>query len=82
MSDTSVHARKNENHRKRYFVVTSLEFQCCYAKRLSKIFHELATPIYCAFFVLLSSYLLQLNVFFEELNYELIEESMGYEVHG
>ncbi|KAM7446204.1 hypothetical protein ABFA07_005421 [Porites harrisoni] len=27
---------------------------------------------------LLSSYLLQLNVFFEELNYEVIEESIGY----
>ena len=27
-----------------------------------------------------SSYLLQLNVFFEELNYEVIEESIGYGV--
>ena len=27
-----------------------------------------------------SSYLLQLNVFFEELNYEVIEERIGYGV--
>ncbi|KAJ7385395.1 ligand-gated sodium channel [Desmophyllum pertusum] len=28
----------------------------------------------------ISSYLLQLNVFFEELNYEVIEENLGYEL--
>ena len=38
--------------------------------RLSYLFHS--------FFF--SSYLLQLNVFFEELNYEVIEESIGYGV--
>lgn len=29
-----------------------------------------------------SSYLLQLTVFFEELNYEVIEENIGYGVNG
>ena len=42
---------------------------------------EALTGKYSLFLFLFSSYLLQLNVFFEELNYEVIEEHMGYGVN-
>ena len=40
----------------------------------------LAQDLVTYFTLFFSSYLLQLNVFFEELNYEVIEERIGYGV--